>query len=129
MKDIRETALYKEIEALHVSVRRPGTGQISDAAEASVAPDARMTVFSATVVDRLEGSGPTRIATTEMASGDTRILTYGPNSDRAPAYAPDGRQVAFLSDRDETGDFQLYLLDPATGRHGALRECRAGSNT
>ena len=54
MKDIRDSALYKEMEALHVSVRRPGTGQISDAAEASVAPDARMTVFSATVVDRLD---------------------------------------------------------------------------
>jgi dipeptidyl aminopeptidase/acylaminoacyl peptidase len=115
MKDIRESALYKEMEALHVSVRRPGTGQISDAAEASVAPDGRMTVFSATVVDRLEGSAPTRIAVTEMASGNTRILTFGPNSDRAPVHAPDGRWVAFLSDREEEGDFQLYLLDASSG--------------
>src|SRR5207302_4022973 len=28
---------------------------------------------------------------------------------------PDGRHIAFLSDRQKEGDFQVYLLDPITG--------------
>jgi dipeptidyl aminopeptidase/acylaminoacyl peptidase len=47
------------------------------------------------------------------------VLTFGPNTDRAPKLSPDGRHVAFLSDRHKAGDFQLYLLDAKTG------ECRA----
>src|SRR5205807_1686910 len=64
---------------------------------------------------RLEGSPPTRICLTQLATGETRVLTFGPNSDRSPKFSPDGRHIAFLSDRLKAGDFQLYLLDPVGG--------------
>lgn len=114
-RDIRDGEFYREAEAFYTAVRRPQTGQISDAAEAQVSPDGRYAVFSGTLVDRLEGAPPTRICRTELASGDTHILTYGPNTDRLPRWSPDGRQVAFLSDRVKPGDFQLYLLETRTG--------------
>ena len=112
-KDIRRTELYREAEALYRSVRKPGAGLISDAAEVST--DGRRAVFAGTIVDALDGDPPTRICMTDLASGDTRVLTFGPNVDRLPKFAPDGSLVAFLSDRHKAGDFQLYLLDPATG--------------
>jgi dipeptidyl aminopeptidase/acylaminoacyl peptidase len=121
-RDIRQSSLYREAEAIHLAFRRPGTGQLSDAAEVNVSPDGRSVVFSGTLLDRLEGVPSTRICMTDLANGDTRVLSFGPNTDRLPKLSPDGRQVAFLSDRHEAGDFQLHLLDPTAG--AARAACR-----
>jgi len=112
-RDIRATPLYQEAQALFRTLRRPGGGEISDAAEIST--NGRQAVFAGTLVNALEGTPTTRICLTELASGDTRVLTFGPGSDRSPKYSPDGRTVAFLSDRREPGNFQLHLLDPVSG--------------
>jgi dipeptidyl aminopeptidase/acylaminoacyl peptidase len=114
-RDIRNSPLYQEAEELHRILRQPGTGNISDAADVAVSPDGRTAVFSATIVDELCGVPPTRIASIDLESGDVRVMTSGPNNDRLPRFSPDGRQIAFLSDRGRIGDFQLYLLDPTSG--------------
>lgn len=44
-----------------------------------------------------------------------RRLTHGPRADFHPRWSPDGRQLAFLSDRVEDGRLQLYLLDREGG--------------
>jgi dipeptidyl aminopeptidase/acylaminoacyl peptidase len=114
-KDIRDGELYRQAEALYTQVRQPGSGQISDAAEVNASPDGRYAVFSGTILDALEGAPPTRICRTDLATGDTRVLTFGPNVDRLPKVSPDGTHIAFVSDRAKAGDFQLHLLDAATG--------------
>src|SRR5258708_25765125 len=114
-KDTRPSDLYHETETLCEALRQPGTGQISDAAEVHVSPDGRQAVFAGAIMDKLEGTPPTRIAVTELVTGDTQVLTFGPNVDRLPKFSPDGCQIAFLSDRCSAGDFQLYLLDPVSG--------------
>jgi len=110
-RDIRQTPLYREAESIHSAIRRPGTGQISDASEVNVSPDGGSVVFSGTLMEKLEGIPSTRICMTSLGDGDTRVLSFGPNSDRLPKFSPDGQQIAFLSDRHESGDYQLYLLD------------------
>lgn len=111
--DIRGTPFYHEAEALYRAVRQPGTGAISDAAEVST--NGHEVVFSGTLVDVLLGTPPTRICLTDLETGNTRVLTFGPNTDRSPKFSPDGRLIAFASDRSNAGNFQLYLLDPITG--------------
>ena len=114
-QDIRESPLYREAEGLYETLRRPGTGQFSDAAEIHVSPAGAQAAFTATLVARLEGALPTRIAVADLRTGHTQLLTSGPNTDRLPKYSPDGRCIAFLSDRRRAGDFQLYLIDRASG--------------
>jgi len=114
-KDLRESPLYREAEALYKSLRQPGTGQISDAAEVHASPDGRQAVFAGALLDTLNGTPTTRICLTDLSLGDTRVLTFGPNTDRLPKFSPDGQHVAFLSDRHKAGDFRLYLLDPVSG--------------
>src|ERR1700734_1666305 len=111
-QDIREADLYQEARALYRTLRAPGTGQVSDAEEVHVSPDGERAIFSGALMDKLEGTPSTRICLVEMASGNVRVLTFGPNIDRLPKFSPDGRLIAFLSDRRGTGEFQLYLLDP-----------------
>jgi dipeptidyl aminopeptidase/acylaminoacyl peptidase len=110
--DLRQTDLYRETEELYRALRKPGTGQISDATEVHSSPDGRYAVVSAAIVEKLEGIPPTRICLIDILTGDTQVLTFGPNNDRLPRFSPSGRHIAFLSDRNKASDFQLYLLDP-----------------
>src|ERR1700730_5567883 len=98
MKDIRDTPLYRQAKEIHEALRQPGTGRISDGAEAHVSPDGRRAVFSGLIMDDLEGGAGTRICSVDLTSGEIRVLTFGPNVDRWPKFAPDGRWIAFLSD-------------------------------
>ena len=113
-RDVRDTDLYKEIEALFKEIWRPGLGHIADAAEIHASPNGDTAVFSGFILNTLEGTPPSRVCQVDLQSGDLRVLTFGPNVDRKPKYSPDGKTVAFLSDRKAKGDFQLYLLDAAT---------------
>ncbi len=55
-------------------------------------------------------TGNTEIFIVDPDSGDARNLTRSPRSrERYPSWSPDGKQVAFNSDRD--GTFNLYLID------------------
>lgn len=111
-RDLRPTSGYREAEALYRALWRPGTGEISDAADISVAPDGSQVVFAGTKVDALTGIPPTCLCRVSLDTGAMELLTRGSNTDRLPKYSPDGRRIAFLSDRHAAGDFQLYLLDP-----------------
>jgi len=115
VRDLRNTDLYREAEALYTNFLRPGTGQISDIAEVNASPDGKYAAYVGMLMDTLEGKPPGRICRSDLLSGATRVLTFGPNTDRLPRHSPDGLQIAFLSDRAGKGDFQLYLLDPASG--------------
>jgi len=114
-RDIRQTALYQEAEALFASVHQPGSGQISDGLEVSASPDGRHAVFSGTLMSEPVGAPATRICQVDLESGQSKILTFGPHIDRLPKYSPDGSAIAFLSDRHEPANFQLYRLNPETG--------------
>ena len=114
-RDIRDTPLYCEAAQLFSNLRAPGTGQISDSAEVHVSADGASAVFAGAFLDKLEGAPQTRICHADLQTGHIRILTFGPNTDHLPKFSPEGRQVAFLSDRHASGDFQLYLLDSHNG--------------
>lgn len=78
----------------------------------AVSPDGRSVAFSGVIVDRLEGAPTTRLCMADAEQGGLRVASSGPNNDRLPKWSPDGRVVAFLSDRAAIGNFQLYLFDP-----------------
>jgi dipeptidyl aminopeptidase/acylaminoacyl peptidase len=59
--------------------------------------------LSAIWVAQLDGSSP------------PRRLTVGAAEDRAPLWSPDGRQLAFLSDRARRGTMQLYVINMEGG--------------
>ncbi len=59
-----------------------------------------------------------RIWLVEGAGGESRPLTFGPKGDTMPRWSPDGRTLAFVSERGEEdkGHAQLYVLSPQEGK-------------
>ena len=82
-------------------------------------PDASRVVF--TVADPVKGTSRARaIWMLDVATGTARQLTFSGRNDSSPRWAPDGRSIAFLSDRD--GPAQLYRLDMRGGEAEKLTD-------
>ncbi len=113
--DIRGSELYAEAESLFRKVLRPGCGRPGGAIELIVSPDGASVAFTGAMLEKLEGTPATRICIADLKSGDVRVVSFGPNSDASPRYSPDGRTLAFRSDRASQGNYQVYLLDLNTG--------------
>ena len=92
-----------------------------------VSPDGRWVAFVVTTLDEGENDYRSRIW---LVPGDggapPRPLTGGPGKDTSPRWSPDGRRIAFVSDREvavrpeglpegEKAKAQLWTLDLAGG--------------
>lgn len=85
------------------------------ATEPSAAPDGRQVAFTGTFLHELQGVPTGRICIADLDSGALRVVSFGPNQDLTPKFSPDGRWLAFRSDRSAGGQFQVYLLELRTG--------------
>ncbi|QRF63371.1 prolyl oligopeptidase family serine peptidase [Variovorax paradoxus] len=109
--DFRDHRLYIEAERLTNAWLRPGSGEASSLIQLSASPDGSRAAAAAVVCEALEGLPSTRIALIELDSGAIEIVTYGPHSDSCPQWSPDGRSIAFLSDREQAHVNRLRILD------------------
>src|SRR6476469_7265568 len=74
------------------------------------------------------GGGSEDIYVVDQAGGNLTDLTpYSPGSDRSPAWAPDGAQLAFISDR--TGPTRVWLVNSDGSKaHQLLNDDESGSS-
>lgn len=96
-------------------IELPGVGALSSPAWS---PDGRRIVVSGVK------NGVSDLYTVDLASAEVTQLTNDLHADLQPVFSPDGRTIAFTSDRGRQTDFealtyspmQLSLYDVATGR-------------
>lgn len=112
-RDIRDTAIYAEVARFYEQIHAPGTGRVTDATDITVRSDGVAAAFTGTVYQNLQSAPVTRVCIVELGSGGLHVQGSDSGSDRMPRWSPDGRQLAFLSDRRETGNYQLHLTDGA----------------
>ncbi len=74
------------------------------------APDVAITPDGQTLIFTLLG----HLFRLPVEGGEAEQLTFGPYYDARPTVSPDGRQVAFQSDRDGS-EGNIFLLDLTTG--------------
>jgi dipeptidyl aminopeptidase/acylaminoacyl peptidase len=100
-----------------ISIERLGTPAISPSGE-SVAYIVRAANWD-------ENNYHSEIWLADVKSGETRQLTNNPKkSSTSPAWSPDGRTLAFATDRDEKR--QIYVIDPQGGEARKLTSAEEG---
>ena len=78
-----------------------------------VSPDGKWVAYAVGTPIVLENRTRSAVWIAPSKSGAPRCLTSGEKRDSDPAFSPDGRRVAFLSNRD--GSSQIWLVDLAGG--------------
>ncbi len=78
----------------------------SYAGNPSISPDGTEMAFALTTP-----RGDTDIFISKLDGSDRRDISNNPAVESSPTWAPNGRQIAFVSDRHQTGNGQIYICD------------------
>ena len=112
-RDVRATELYRQVEDHFLKTHRPAFGQVSSASDPNIRPDGKAIAFTGKIFSELVGDGVSRVCVAE--AGSIRVLTEGPGNQKCPQFSPDGRWLAYMSDAERLGDFQVRVLDVTSG--------------
>ena len=77
---------------------------------AVLSPDGRQVAFAVKRVDRKENRYVSHLWIAPAGGGRPRQLTRGTVADGSPAWSPDGRRLAFVSDRGEKTNIWVLSL-------------------
>ncbi|MCQ3979766.1 MAG: hypothetical protein DPW09_40630, partial [Anaerolineae bacterium] len=75
-----------------------------------ISTDGQHVVFALQRVDPKTHKESSNLWVVPTEGGQPRQFTYGDQLDRRPRWSPDGREIAFLSNRGPTRQTQLYLI-------------------
>jgi dipeptidyl aminopeptidase/acylaminoacyl peptidase len=101
--------------------------RIRTVSDPAVSPDGGWVSYTVSTVDTVRDRRQSDIWMTSWDGSRTVRLTSSPESEHGAKWSPDGRWLAFLSERGEANDVgQLWLLDRAGGEAQRVTGFRGG---
>ncbi len=77
----------------------------------NISPDGKQILFTRGWVDKMNDRSRSNLWIVDKEGTRVRELTHGNWRDFSPVWSPDGKKIAFLSDRDETTQIHVLWLD------------------
>jgi dipeptidyl aminopeptidase/acylaminoacyl peptidase len=103
-----------------MAVRRVGAPQLS--------PDGKWIAYDASTIDLAANVRRSAIYLIAATGGTSKQITDGAKQDEGPAWSPDGKTIAYVSNR-EGGAKQIYLYDVAAGTSRKLSNLAGGAGS
>ena len=85
--------------------------EMESVSDPNISPDGKHILFTRRWVDKKEDRFRSNIWIVDIQGARVRELTHGNWRDTSPVWSPDGRKIAFLSDRDGTTQIHILWLD------------------
>ena len=101
-----------------VAMRRIGAPQVS--------PDGKWVAYDASTPDMAQNRRRSAIYLVPATGGDSKQITDGTKQDEGPAWSPNGKTIAYVSNRDGNPK-QVYLYDVATGQSRKVSNLLGGA--
>lgn len=92
--------------------------RVKRVSDPQLSPDGKWVAFVITEVDKPNNKTNSDIWIIPSDGGEARQLTYSPKQDRHPRWSPNGKSIAFESNRN--GTYQIYVTDPESGETNQL---------
>ncbi len=92
--------------------------------DAQVSPDGRWVAYVVSKADMKENATDADLWLVSTAGGTPVRLTTSKKNDTQPRWSPDGKQIAFISAREEKS--QIFLISPFGGEAERLTESKTG---
>ena len=89
-----------------------------------ISPHGDLAVYCEHSVDEKTEKKYAHLWAVSLPDGEPRQITYGKQSDTAPRFSPDGRTIAFLSNREDEKQPQIYLLPSDGGEARRLTDLK-----
>ena len=98
--------------------------------DVQTSPDGRRVAFVVAPIAHEETRPKSDLWMADIAgTGGARRFTYSNAEDRMPRWSPDGKQIAFLSDRAERGSTQIHVIDASGGEARKLSSIKRGADS
>jgi dipeptidyl aminopeptidase/acylaminoacyl peptidase len=85
--------------------------KIKNVSDPRVSPDGKWIAYTVSIPNLKEDKSNSDIWLIPLQGGKPKQLTAGEGVDHSPRWSPDGKQIAFISDRDETANLYLIHVD------------------
>ena len=97
---------------------------IKGVSDAQVSPDGRYVAYVVTRADMKENAADADIWLAPVSGGQPVRLTTHKKNDNQPRWSPDGKNIAFISAREEKS--QLFIISPFGGEPDKLTDSKSG---
>lgn len=77
----------------------------------TISPDGKLIIFTRSWVDKMNDQTRSNLWLVDVEGKRVRELTHGNWRDFSPVWSPDGRKIAFLSERDGSTQIHVMWLD------------------